>query len=50
MSSLLPARLRHEALSEGYPVTDSSRGFAFNADLAETIRFIDIGTRVTGVR
>ena len=26
------------------------RGFAFNADLVETIRFIDIGTRVAGVR
>jgi len=47
MSSLLPAPVRHEARFEGYPVTDSSRGFAFNADLVETIRFIDIGTRVS---
>jgi len=50
MSSLLPARVRQEARSEGYPVTDNSRGFAFNADLVEAIRFIDIGTRVTAVR
>jgi hypothetical protein len=46
MSSLLPARIRQEAASDGYPVDDSSRGFAFNADLVEAIRFIDIGTRV----
>ena len=50
MSSLLPARLRHEAGVEGYPVNDSSRGFAFNADLVEAIRFIDIGTRVASRR
>jgi hypothetical protein len=47
MSSLLPAPVRHEAKFEGYQVTDNSRGFAFNADLVETIRFIDIGTRVS---
>jgi hypothetical protein len=47
MSSLLPAPVRHEAKFEGYPVTDNSRGFAFNANLIETIRFIDIGTRVS---
>lgn len=50
MSSPLPARLRVEAASEGYTVTDDSRGFAFNADLVETIRFIDIGTRVANLR
>src|SRR5262245_1737346 len=47
MSSVLPSPVRREAHFEGYPVTDSSRGFAFNADLVETIRFIDIGTRVS---
>src|SRR5262249_11872392 len=35
MSSVLPAPVRREARFEGYPVTDSSRGFAFNADLVE---------------
>ena len=50
MSSPLPERIRKEAGSEGYAVTDGSRGFAFNADLVETIRFIDIGTRVSGLR
>jgi hypothetical protein len=50
MSSPLPERLRKEAASEGYPVSDDSRGFAFNADLVEVIRFIDIGTRVAALR
>jgi hypothetical protein len=50
MSSVLPSRLRREAAVEGYAVSDSSRGFAFNADLTEAIRFIDIGTRVSTAR
>jgi hypothetical protein len=50
MSSLLPHSIRREAAAEGYPVTPTSRGFAFNADLSETIRFIDIGTRVSTFR
>jgi hypothetical protein len=50
MSTVLPAPIRAAAHAEGYPVTDATRGFAFNADLVETIRFLDIGTRVTGLR
>ena len=50
MSSLLPDSIRREAATEGYAVTPASRGFAFNADLGETIRFIDIGTRVATIR
>jgi hypothetical protein len=50
MSSPLPSNIRREASSEGYAVTDGSRGFAFNADLVETVRFIDIGTRVGALR
>lgn len=50
MSTPLPVRIRQEATSEGYPASDGSRGFAFNADLVEAIRFIDIGTRVGGLR
>jgi hypothetical protein len=46
MSSPLPTRLLREAASEGYRVDDGSLGFAFNADLVEAIRFIDIGTRI----
>lgn len=50
MSTPLPERIRSEAGAEGYAVSDGSRGFAFNADLVEAIRFIDIGTRVSGLR
>jgi hypothetical protein len=50
MSTPLQDRVRREAATEGYAVSDGSRGFAFNADLVEAIRFIDIGTRVSGLR
>jgi len=50
MSAPLPEKIRREAATEGYSVGDGSRGFAFNADLVEAIRFIDIGTRVSGLR
>jgi hypothetical protein len=46
MSSKLPPRLRTAAAEEGYPVTNESRGFVFNADLVAVIRFLEIGTRV----
>jgi hypothetical protein len=45
MSSVLPGKLREAAKSEGFPVTDESRGFVFNADLVSVLRFLDIGTR-----
>lgn len=47
MSSLLPGSFIDVANSEGFSVTDTSRGFAFNADLVAVIQFLDIGTRVT---
>jgi hypothetical protein len=50
MSSLLPPRLYQEALREGFNVTPSSRGFAFNADLRALIQFLDIGTRTAELR
>ena len=50
MSTPLPERIRREATAEGYAAGDGSRGFAFNADLVEAIRFIDIGTRLSGLR
>ncbi len=46
MSSVLPPRLREGARSEGFAVSDGTRGFVFNADLVSIIRFLDIGTRV----
>ena len=45
MSSVLPEKLILTARSEGYMIGDKARGFAFNADLVELIRFLDIGTR-----
>jgi hypothetical protein len=50
MSSILPARLREAAQAEGYAVGEQPRGFAFNADLVELIRFLDIGTRPSNLR
>ncbi len=50
MSSLLPDPLREAAAREGFDVSANSRGFAFNADLVELIRFLDIGTRPSNLR
>ena len=50
MSSPLPPRLYQEALREGFPVTEASRGFAFNADLRALVQFLDIGTRTADLR
>lgn len=49
MSSPLPKRLAEAARSDGLGQA-GSRGFVFNADLVSIIRFLDIGTRVQGVR
>src|SRR5262249_59678871 len=45
MSSRLPGKIQAAAKSEGFPVSDSTRGFVFNADLVSVIRFLDIGTK-----
>jgi len=50
MSSVLPPAIRESAQREGFRVSDNSRGFAFNADLVELIRFLDIGTRPSNLR
>jgi hypothetical protein len=50
MSSVLPSRLREAAQQEGFAVGAQPRGFAFNADLVELIRFLDIGTRPSNLR
>ena len=50
MSSVLPEPIRESAQREGFQVSESSRGFAFNADLVELIRFLDIGTRPSNLR
>jgi hypothetical protein len=38
------------ANQEGYGVKEGARGFAFNADLVEIIKFLDIGTRPSNLR
>ena len=50
MSSVLPVSIREAAQREGFRVSENSRGFAFNADLVELIRFLDIGTRPSNLR
>jgi hypothetical protein len=45
MSSVLPQTLREAAKSTGFAVGSQARGFAFNAELVDVIRFLDVGTR-----
>jgi hypothetical protein len=49
-SSPLPPYMQNVARQEGYPVSDGSRGFVFNADMVSVIRFLDIGTRPSNLR
>ena len=50
LSSPLPSYMQAIARQEGLAVSETSRGFAFNADLVALIRFIDIGTRPSNLR
>ena len=50
ISSPLPPHIVSEAAKEGYSVSEGSRGFVFGADGVELIRFLNIGTMVTGLR
>jgi hypothetical protein len=50
MSSVLPDNLCQAARAEGFQVGDQARGFAFNADLVDVIRFLDIGTRPSSLQ
>jgi hypothetical protein len=50
MSSVLPEYMRKAAAQEQYKVTDQSRGYVFNADMAALINFLDIGTRPSNLR
>ena len=46
ISSELPPAMLRQAQILDMPVKEAARGFAFNADLASVIMFLDIGTRV----
>jgi hypothetical protein len=50
VSSPLPDGLREMAKAENFELGHEARGFAFNADLVELIRFLDIGTRASNLR
>ena len=50
MSSVLPTHMRDVAQQQGYSVTDGTRGFVFNADIADVVQFLDIGTRTSQLR
>jgi hypothetical protein len=50
MSSLLPDSFRQAALQQGFRVSGRTRGFAFNADLVDLVKFLDIGTRPANAR
>jgi hypothetical protein len=50
VSSVLPESLRQLAANENVVLGPETRGFAFNADLTELIRFLDIGTRSSNLR
>lgn len=50
VSSPLPVSLREMARNENVQLGEHARGFAFNADLVELIRFLDIGTRSSNLR
>lgn len=50
MSSILPVNTRALAENEGYKVSETTRGFSFNADAVALIRFLDIGTRPSNLR
>ncbi len=50
ISSPLPESIRVLAHSEHFDMGTEAHGFAFNADLVELIRFLDIGTRASNLR
>ena len=50
MSSLLPPHMQDYAKQQGFPVSDGTRGFVYNADVSSIIQFLDIGTRASDLR
>lgn len=49
MSSQLPERVLDGVRGAGYPVGEDARGFAYQADAAALIKFIEIGTRASEI-
>jgi hypothetical protein len=46
ISSLLPPPMVANAQSSGTPVGPGGRGFGFNADATNLVRFLEVGTKV----
>lgn len=46
MSSVLPETIYNRAKADGFDLEPNARGMAFNADMVQLIRFLDMGTRV----
>jgi len=46
LSSLLPPPMIANAHSAGLPVEPGGRGFGFNADAANLVRFLEVGTKI----
>jgi hypothetical protein len=47
MSSPFPDAMLNRAIMEGLPIRNGARGFMFNADATELVRFLSLGTRPT---
>jgi hypothetical protein len=43
MSSILPPKFRETARKLGFDVVDDTRGFAFNVELTDLVKFLDLG-------
>jgi hypothetical protein len=43
MSSILPPKFRETARNLGFDVVEDTRGFAFNAELTDLVKFLDLG-------
>ncbi|MCJ7522032.1 MAG: DUF2934 domain-containing protein [Dehalococcoidia bacterium] len=46
MSSILPPKFREVAKDLGFDVVGDTRGFAFNADLSDLVKFLDVGKHI----
>lgn len=50
MSSYLPRHMQDLVAAEGQSASDGTKGFVYNAELADVVGFLDIGTRTSELR
>ena len=48
LSSVLPDGMRTYIQQQGFPISDGTRGFVFNADMTSIVQFLDIGSNHSG--